>query len=254
MEHEIISQATDIIRSLSSATGMIPDAGRPKLLSDLPAKTPHLTWGLLPENAPERDINHCQLTTPVRVVCWRWADNVPKVRGIYITGPAGVGKTTLAVALANAWNKAHHIFRSDGFHHATQEDRLRFFAPDLSAGKIVFHDYVKAFDWFTLTRALKTLPEHRTPEQQQLVFDIEQPNPSLLWVVDDFAGSSMSEHVRESTEAFIRVLYNRGIPVIITSNVQLDRTTDLWNDQVRSRLLEMCDQINLTGPDMRTAV
>lgn len=177
---------------------------------------------------------------------------IPKSRGLYLTGPSGSGKTSLAVTLANHWNRVLHEFRKIQFDAATEEQKLRYYSADISAGEIIFSDHVMAIDWFALCAAYKTIHENRTEEQHRLIWNVEHVNPQLLWVLDDFAGaSSMSDHVRDCTEQFIRSLYIKDATVIITSNLPANEAGMRWNEQIRSRLLEMCVQIKISGNDMR---
>jgi len=217
----------------------------------LKINTPHKHWGLLPKRNIRVGLDKLTLSNGVAAAVSEWLPKLPDVRGWYITGPAATGKTTLAVALANAWNEYHHHTRYLGYTNASEDDKLNYYSSDIASGEILFFDRVMPVDWYALTSAYKTIPEYRRPPQHELVYNCDNPNGKLLWLIDDFAGGHMSDHIQDCTERFLRGLYNEDAVVIITSNVPPNKTAALWNDQIRSRLIEMCAVITLKGTDRR---
>jgi len=184
-----------------------------------------------------------------------WIADIPNGRGMYIFGETGSGKTTLAIVLANEWNRQYHIDRKVRYDLASDDDKLRCYSSDVAAGEILFFDRVYAVDWYKLVTAYTTLYENRTSDQHTLVYNCEHAvgnyQERILWILDDFAGSQMTPYILTCTETFIRYLHNQSATVIITSNTPMDDARKTWNDQVRSRLTEMCVQVNLTGKDRR---
>ncbi len=215
--------------------------------------TPAKSFGLKPRGGEVIKLNQFNLGGVKNKIFSDWLFTRPEGRGYYITGPSRSGKTSFAIALANEYNKRIHLERFKQWKNESEDDRLNYFAGDEGVGEILFFDRVYAIDWYNLKQAYNLFLEKRSQVQQSMVDACEAPNGRLLWIIDDFGGGYMSAPVREATETFIRNLYSQSATVIITSNVEMDAARDIWNDQIRSRLVEMCVQVKLTGKDRRGA-
>ena len=231
---------------------MIQEDQRSEKSNHLKAITPVKSFGLKPRGDTVINLYDIPMCVERATVFESWLQKEERDGlGFYITGPAGSGKTTLAIALANQWNIGRQLERLHRIESASQDDQIRYYGPEVASGKVNFYDNVVPIDWYTLTSAYKVFSDKRTQAQLSLTNACETVNGRLIWILDDFAGGHMPEYVQDATETFIRNLYNESARVIITSNIPLDETGRIWNDQIRSRLTEMCVQVNLTGKDRR---
>lgn len=148
-------------------------------------------------------------------------------KGLLFYGPYGVGKTHLAVGILKA------IIRNTGA-------RGYFFeTPDLL--RQVRHTYnVKVED--TELSVLRPIME------------------AELLVLDDLGTEKTSEWVQETLGLLINNRYNARRPTIFTSNLydpldSSDPNSFLFQigARTRSRLREMCEWIEIQGPDVRDA-
>ena len=61
----------------------------------------------------------------------------------------------------------------------------------------------------------------------------------------------ITEWVLETFYLLINKKYNERIPLVITSNFKLMNLATQLNDRIVSRIVEMCDVVELTGEDRR---
>jgi DNA replication protein DnaC len=165
-----------------------------------------------------------------QLLAWRSArafvDAFPVVdRGLLMYGPNGVGKTHLAVGILKA------VIREKGARGYFFETR------DLL--REVRNTYNNSVD-ATESDVLRP------------VFEAD------LLVLDDLGAEKTSEWVQETLGLVVNTRYNAKRPTIFTSNLteSVDPSVpDTFIVQLgvrtRSRLLEMCDWLYLTGPDIR---
>jgi DNA replication protein DnaC len=172
-------------------------------------------------------------------------------RGLYITGVAGSGKTALAVALANAYNDAVWEQRKQRYAAASEDEQLMVFPADRAAGGARYIDHVMAVDWMRAVNLYRLMPRERTDAENEWIARLEEASSSKLWLIDDFGAGELTPMARDFTEGVIRALYNNSALCIITSNVSLEGVAKIWNEPIRSRLIEMCVPVELTGRDRR---
>ena len=73
-------------------------------------------------------------------------------------------------------------------------------------------------------------------------------------VLDDFGASRMTDYTVEMMSVLINEIYLRKLSgVIISSNLSLDEIGQKIDDRTASRIVEMCEVINLNGADRRLA-
>jgi DNA replication protein DnaC len=74
-----------------------------------------------------------------------------------------------------------------------------------------------------------------------------------LLFLDDLGAAKGSEWVEETTYRLINRRYEAKLPGIFTTNVPLAQLREVLGERVSSRLVEMCRQVVLGGPDRRRA-
>jgi DNA replication protein DnaC len=161
---------------------------------------------------------------------WRKAtafvDAFPVVeRGLLLYGPNGVGKTHLAIGILKA---CVHTKGARGFFFETRE----------------------------LLRLVRDTYNRAVEETEMEVL-----KPLLhadLLVLDDLGAERTSEWVQETLGLVVNTRYNARRPTIFTSNlVDVPDSTDprsfifQLGTRTRSRLIEMCDWVEIRGADMR---
>ena len=79
-----------------------------------------------------------------------------------------------------------------------------------------------------------------------------------LLVLDDLGAERLTDWVEETMNLIVNTRYNDRLPTIFTSNHEgvpdrenLDSLLCRVGDRMYSRLLEMCDFMEFTGPDYR---
>jgi DNA replication protein DnaC len=146
-------------------------------------------------------------------------------KGLLLYGMTGVGKTHLAVGILKA------VIREKGA-------RGYFFETSafLKQVRNTYNNSVDSTEMAILEPALA----------------------SELLVLDDLGFERMSEWVQETIGLVINARYNKQLPTIITSNlVEVEDNTIeksfifQLGMRTRSRLLEMCDWVEMRGPDIR---
>lgn len=170
---------------------------------------------------PDTDTQREALATAVRFV-----EAFPVVdKGLLFHGPYGVGKTHLAVGILKS------VIRNTG------AQGFFFETPELL--RQVRHTYNSQVDE-TEMGVLKPVLE------------------ADILVLDDLGTEKTSEWVQETLGLVINSRYNTRRPTILTSNLHdpmdsADPNSFMFQvgARTRSRLLEMCEWIEIQGPDVR---
>jgi DNA replication protein DnaC len=194
-----------------------------------------MTGHLLAQARIPRRYQHCELANFEQTVdslreahrrARVFADAFPVVdRGLLLRGHAGVGKTHLAVAVLK------EVLRTKGARGYFYETR----------------------ELLRLVRDTYTSPAEATE------MDVLRPvlDADLL-VLDDLGAEKTSEWVQETLGLVVNTRYNEKRPTIFTTNLRnsgdredlLSMTAQL-GERTRSRLLEMCHDVEMDGPDVR---
>jgi DNA replication protein DnaC len=140
--------------------------------------------------------------------------------GLYIHGDVGTGKTYICWALYNYMNRR-------------QQD-----CP-------VIYNVVDLINEIRQEFGRETY-DKRYPDQD--LVDIEIPRVAIL---DDLGAEKKSDFVTETLYRIINQRYIHHMPTIFTSNHTLDQLADHIGERSASRIVEMCEIIELTGGDRR---
>lgn len=127
--------------------------------------------------------------------------------GLMFTGPVGSGKTFLASAIANA---------------LTERDRQVLFlvVPDLL-------DDLRA-----------TYSRKDSDHTEQDLLDTARSVPVLI--LDDLGAHNYTEWTRNRIYSIINYRLNYGLPVVITTNLNMEELDEYLGERTTSRLSQMC--------------
>lgn len=138
-------------------------------------------------------------------------------RGLYIHGGVGTGKTHVSYALLNSM------------------------------------DSLKLKSWFKnipeLLREIR-LDLGRANQDKTFVEEKLMDFGGLLFL-DDIGSERMTEWVEETFYLIINKRYEKMLPIIFTSNLSIKDLSVKVGDRIASRIVEMCDIVELTGNDRR---
>lgn len=156
------------------------------------------------------------------------------LRGAFITGRAGVGKTHAACGAIRAFVDAH----------VTEvEGTAVYFGP--------MARFVSAHEWFAMMRS--TYNRRGTDERE--VFD--RYARSALLVLDDLGKGSKTDWAAERIYMLLDYRYSHRLPTIITSNYDIGEVAALLStdeqsqEAIASRIGGMCRGVRMSGKDRR---
>jgi DNA replication protein DnaC len=139
--------------------------------------------------------------------------------GLLLSGSAGTGKTSLAIATLKDWVKQ------------TEGQRPARFV-----------------DVSEILAALKRSFSDSTADAESIL-EIAQANDFL--VIDDLGKQKMSDWVADQFYLLINTLYTQKKRVIITTNLPVKQLTNYLDYPVISRICQMCHQLQMGGADLR---
>ena len=140
-------------------------------------------------------------------------------RGIYIYGKVGTGKTHIAYALKKQYDMPESG-RYAMFQNTTE----------------LLHEMRLDFD--------KSIGEKQMLEKD--LMDCKN-----LIILDDVGSEKLSDWVAETFYLIINKRYNQMLPTIITSNLPISDLKERIGDRTVSRIVEMCDIVEIVGEDKR---
>ena len=146
-----------------------------------------------------------------------WNENREAGRGLYFCGDVGSGKTHLAVAVMN----------------------------ELITRKRVPSLFVTVPELLDNLRGSYNDPGRNLDEWMDAV-----KNADLL-VLDDLGSERVTEWVRERIFVIVNHRYREALPTIFTSNIGPEELPGKLGERTASRIISMCEGVELTGADYR---
>jgi len=153
-----------------------------------------------------------------RAAVEKFAELYPAVNGgLLIMGPTGVGKTHLAVALCKTllMKGAHCIF-------------------------VDFRDSMREYTSY--------------PNQDRREDYLHYLGSAEVLIWDDFASRSLSDWEEDFLYRLIDKRYREGATTVLTTVHQGESLERVIGVRLRSRLYEMCREVEITAPDYRSKV
>lgn len=161
-------------------------------------------------------------------------DEVSKAEeGVFLTGPAGTGKTHLAVAMiADYLSECEPVIRYNGITFELKMPRKpRFISvPDL------------------LLKIRNTFKEGSIEAEQEVIDEFTENRPTVF---DDLGAEKSSEFSIQTLYTILNARYSNVLPTIITSNMTLAQVSERVGDRIASRIAGMCKIVTLKGADRR---
>jgi DNA replication protein DnaC len=148
-------------------------------------------------------------------------------KGLYIHGPVGTGKTYIIYALAKK----------------REERRQKNYDNGISDPSC----------WvYNSTEFLRDIKEDFDKRQEDKINVYEKMlSYDGLLILDDLGAEKMTEWVSETFYLIINDRYENLKQTIITSNFSIKDQAERIGDRTVSRIVEMCDVIELVGEDRR---
>lgn len=176
-------------------------------------------------------------------------DVVPEgVDSLFITGPAGTGKSYMAAALLNNLIRMKAV---DWLEKNMENNYLDREATGLYSGER-FNPLV--WRWATVPELLLSLRSSFKEGAQHTEEDIINYYSDVEYLIlDDFGAEKSSEFTIQSLYFIIDRRYSSMRTTIITSNLSLGQISEKVGDRIASRIAGMCKVIELKGRDRRLA-
>jgi len=154
------------------------------------------------------------------------AEKFEKIRqtkkGLFIHGSVGTGKTHIAYALKKKWDEENPY-----------KTAIFWNTPELMQNEKA--DFDK--DSYSKRRSIERLKESKQ-----------------LLILDDIGTENATGWVLDQLYMLINKRYNEMKPVIFTSNLSIEDVGKILGDRIASRIVEMCDVVELTGDDKRLTI
>lgn len=144
-------------------------------------------------------------------------------RGIYIHGDVGTGKTHISYALKKKW--------------------------DVPASKDSRGRHSLFWNVTELLRELRADFDRREGRKEHL--DEYLMGYEGLLFLDDLGAEKVTDWVQETLYLIINSRYDHMLPTVITSNHPIKDLLDKVGDRTVSRIVDMCDIVELIGKDRR---
>ena len=159
-----------------------------------------------------------QVVAKVRAFIDNLDSNLESGRGLWLSGDAGTGKTTLAMLVSKvALEKAYSV--------------AIYSLPQL------------------LARIRRTYDDEANGDSYLAFF--ERVTSVDLLHIDDFGAEKRSDWVLEQLYALVNARYEDERSIVLTTNLPLDKLEEQIGARTVSRLAEICEQVPLFGVDRR---
>ena len=172
------------------------------------------------------------MSIPIRYQNAKWEDVPPAIqqafenlrkggKGIYLHGAVGTGKTHICYAIKQ---------------HYDDEKTWRY----LQMWNVVdlMHEIRSDFD--------RSPYDKRRPEE-----GLTDPERRKILILDDIGAEKATDFVAETLYRIVNHRYINQLPTIFTSNCTVQELADKIGERSTSRIVEMCEIIELTGGDRR---
>ncbi len=146
-----------------------------------------------------------------------WEENREAGRGLYFCGGVGTGKTHLAVAVMNELIRRKRI-------------------PSL---------------FVTVPELLDNLRETYNKPGRNLDEWMDAVQNADFLVLDDLGSERPTEWVRERIFVIVNYRYREALPTLFTSNIGPKDLAEQLGERTASRIIAMCEWIQLEGEDYR---
>jgi DNA replication protein DnaC len=167
------------------------------------------------DRQPVTDIEPQAVVTAVRSFVGRIDEHLDAGRGLWLVGPVGTGKTTLAMLVSKG---------------------------ALKAGRSVAI--------YSLPRLLNEIRDAHRAERSHVELLDRLTEVDLLHI-DDVGAERTTDWVLEELYSIVNARYEDQRSMIITTNLDYDELEAQVSARTASRLAEMCDQLPVHGVDRR---
>jgi len=152
-------------------------------------------------------------------------------KSIFIHGKVGIGKTVLMASVIKDYIKKNNyqamsVFEGD--HRSTNAEWISYPAFIMKLQQMFRNNKENPYDYAT-----------------------EIANCSGLLAIDDLGAEKITDFVRQITYFIINEREQREKRMIITSNYSLNQIDEMIDSRISSRIVGMCDIVELTGADRR---
>lgn len=143
-------------------------------------------------------------------------------KGIYLYGAVGTGKTHICWALKKSY-----------------DDPSQF-------------KFIRLWNVVDFIQEIKKDFDRSPAERHNLEDIVMNPrSPEKILILDDIGAERTSDFVLDVLYRIVNFRYIHKLPTIFTSNYSIEDLADRIGERTASRIVEMCEIIELTGEDRR---
>ncbi len=142
-------------------------------------------------------------------------------KGIYLHGGVGTGKTHICWAIKK---------------HYDQPERYRY---------LILRNVVD------IMKEIRDDFDRHVSEKHYIESDLTDHKEQRILILDDIGAEKATEFVSETLYRIINHRYIHMLPTIFTSNYNIQELAERIGERSASRIVEMCEIIQLTGGDRR---
>lgn len=152
----------------------------------------------------------------------RFRETAAGGKGLYIHGPVGTGKTHSAFAMKKRWDEINPT-------------QLAIF-------------------WNTgeLLADIRAEYDRQSYDKKHTLQKLTEVQSPLF--IDDLGSEQATGWVLEQIYTLVNARYMNNLPTVFTSNLSVEQVGQALGDRIASRIVEMCEVIELTGDDKRLSI